>query len=77
MMRSVPKDSKLLLNKYAKVDPEIAPLVNIVDVTLSEEVDVAMLQQFINLLFEAGEIPEAIEASRLVAPTSSTAKVGN
>ena len=42
---------------------------NVADVTLSNQVDVANLQQFIDLLYQSGEIPERIDAHRLADPT--------
>ena len=41
---------------------------NVADVTLSNQVDIANLQQFIDLLYQIGEIPEQIDAHRLVDP---------
>jgi ABC-type nitrate/sulfonate/bicarbonate transport system substrate-binding protein len=68
-MAAHPADSRALLSKYAKLAPEIAARVNVSDVTLSNQVDVGNLQQFIDLLYEAGEIPQRISAHRLVDPT--------
>lgn len=68
-IRDAPEDAKRLLTKYAKVESDIAPRVNVVDVTLSTEVDVVTLQRFIDLLHEAGEIPKTLDAKTLVEPT--------
>jgi ABC-type nitrate/sulfonate/bicarbonate transport system substrate-binding protein len=68
-MATHPVESRVLLSKYVKLSEEIAARVNVSDVTLSNQVDVANLQQFINLLFESGEIPQRIDAHRLVDPT--------
>ncbi|MFI5118373.1 MAG: ABC transporter substrate-binding protein, partial [Terriglobales bacterium] len=62
-------ESRVLLTKYIKLPPEIASRVNVADVTLSNQVDLANLQQFIDLLYQTGEIPERIDAHRLVDPT--------
>ncbi len=62
-------ESRPLLTKYIKLPPEIAARVNVANVTLSNQVDVANLQQFIDLLYQTGEIPERIDAHRLVDPT--------
>ncbi len=62
-------ESRALLSKYIKLPPEVAARVNVADVTLSNQVDVANLQQFIDLLYQTGEIPERIDAHRLVDPT--------
>ncbi len=68
-MASHPAESRALLPKYIKIPPEIAAHVNFADVTLSNQVDVANLQQFIDLLHRIGEIPEGLDAHRLVDPT--------
>jgi ABC-type nitrate/sulfonate/bicarbonate transport system substrate-binding protein len=68
-MASHPKESRGLLPKFTGIPPDIAARVNVADVTLSDQVDVANLQQFIDLLRETGEIPARIDAHRLVAPT--------
>jgi len=62
-------ESRALLTKYIKLPPEIASRVNVADVTLSNQVDTANLQQFIDLLYQTGEIQERIDAHRLVDPT--------
>ncbi len=69
LQRTQPDKFRPLIEKIVKIPPEIAASVNIVDATLSTEDDTANLQRFINLLHEIGEIPEAIQAERLVAPT--------
>jgi ABC-type nitrate/sulfonate/bicarbonate transport system substrate-binding protein len=68
-MSAHPAESRALLSKYIKLSPEIAARVNVADVTLSNQVDIANLQQFIDLLFQTGEIPQRIDAHRLVDPT--------
>ena len=68
-MSAHPAESRALLFKYIKLSPEIAARVNVADVTLSNQVDIANLQQFIDLLYQTGEIPERIDAHRLVDPT--------
>lgn len=69
IMREQPVESKGLLPQFAQLPTEIASRVNVVDVTFSSEVDVASLQRFIDLLHEVGEIPERIDARRLIEPT--------
>ena len=64
-----PAESRALLSKYVKLAPEIAARVNVADVTLANQVDVANLQQFIDLLYQTGEIPERVDAHRLVDAT--------
>jgi ABC-type nitrate/sulfonate/bicarbonate transport system substrate-binding protein len=61
--------ARALLPKFTKLPPDIAARVNISDVTLQNEVDVANLQAFIDLLYTSGEIPQKIDAHRLVDPT--------
>ena len=68
-MAAHPSESRTLLTKYIKLSPEVAARVNVADVTLSNQVDIANLQQFIDLLYQIGEIPERIDAHRLVDPT--------
>jgi ABC-type nitrate/sulfonate/bicarbonate transport system substrate-binding protein len=68
-MATHPVESRALLPKYIKLPPEIAARVNFADVTLSNQVDVDNVQRFIDLLHQIGEIPERIDAHRLVDPT--------
>jgi ABC-type nitrate/sulfonate/bicarbonate transport system substrate-binding protein len=68
-MASHPSESRELLPKFTTISPDIAMRVNLADVTLSNQVDVANLQQFIDLLYDAGEIPARLDARRLVTPT--------
>ena len=72
-MAAHPAESRTLLTKYIKLPPEIAARVNVADVTLSNQVDTANLQQFIDLLYQTGEIGERIDAHRLVDPTPAVA----
>jgi ABC-type nitrate/sulfonate/bicarbonate transport system substrate-binding protein len=65
-MNEHPQDVRQLLPKYLKLDPAIAEKVNVVNVTSSKQIDAASLQRFIDLLHEAGEIPERIDAHRLI-----------
>ena len=68
-MREHPAEAKGLLPRFTELPADVASSVNVVDVTLSTENDVANLQRFIDLLFEVGEIPQRIDARRLVEPT--------
>jgi ABC-type nitrate/sulfonate/bicarbonate transport system substrate-binding protein len=68
-MGAHPEQARALLPKFTKMTPEVASRVNVADVTLSNDVDVATLQRFIDLLYDSGEIPEKIDAHRLVDPT--------
>lgn len=69
LQRANPDKYRPLIADIIKTSPEVAASVKIVDATLSTEDDTKNLQKFIDLLFEIGEIPEKIQAERLVAPT--------
>lgn len=64
-----PAEARALLPRFTRIAPEVAARVNISDTTLSQQVDVSNIQRFIDLLYESGEIPERIDARRLIAPT--------
>jgi ABC-type nitrate/sulfonate/bicarbonate transport system substrate-binding protein len=69
-MGAHPDEVKALLPKFTKMTPEVAARVKVGDVTLSNEVDLASLQAFIDLLYDIGEIPEKIDADRLIDRTN-------
>ncbi len=66
---SHPQQAAALLPRFTRMTPEMAARVNVADITLSNTVDAATLQRFINLLYEIGEIPEKIDAHRLIDAT--------
>jgi ABC-type nitrate/sulfonate/bicarbonate transport system substrate-binding protein len=66
---SHPQQATALLPQFTRMTPEMAGRVNVADLTLSNTVDAAVLQRFIDMLYEIGEIPEKIDAHRLVEPT--------
>ncbi len=66
---SHPQQATALLPRFTRMTPEMAARVNVGDITLSNTVDAATLQRFIDLLYEIGEIPEKIDAHRLIDPT--------
>ncbi len=68
-MASNPEQARALLPRFTRMTPETAARVNVADITLSNQVDSVVLQRFIDLLFETGEIPERIDAHRLLDPT--------
>jgi ABC-type nitrate/sulfonate/bicarbonate transport system substrate-binding protein len=68
-MAARPDQAKAILPRFTKMTPEAANRVNVADITLSNTIDVAALQRFIDLLYEIGEIPEKIDAHRLIDPT--------
>jgi ABC-type nitrate/sulfonate/bicarbonate transport system substrate-binding protein len=68
-MAAHPADARALLPKYTRLPADIAAHVNVANVTLQNELDLQNLQAFIDLLYASGEIPEVIDAHRLVDPT--------
>ena len=64
-----PRQATALLPRFTRMTPEMAARVNPADITLSTTVDAAILQRFIDLLYEIGEIPERIDAHRLIDAT--------
>jgi ABC-type nitrate/sulfonate/bicarbonate transport system substrate-binding protein len=68
-MSAHPDQARALLPRFTKMTAEVASRVNVADVTLSNDVDAATLQRFIDLLYDSGEIPEKIDAHRLIDPT--------
>ena len=64
-----PQQATALLPQFTRMTPEMAGRVNVADITLSNTVDAAVLQRFIDLLYEIGEIPEKIDAHRLIDAT--------
>ncbi len=68
-MGTHPEQSKLLLPRFTKMTTAAAQRVHVEDITLSNDVDARVLQPFIDLLYEVGEIPERIDAHRLIDPT--------
>jgi ABC-type nitrate/sulfonate/bicarbonate transport system substrate-binding protein len=68
-MGAHPQEAKSLLPRFTKMTPEMASRVNVADMTLSNTIDAEVLQGFIELLYEIGEIPERIDAHRLIDPT--------
>jgi ABC-type nitrate/sulfonate/bicarbonate transport system substrate-binding protein len=68
-MATHPEHARTILPRFTKMTPEVANRVNVADITLSNTIDVAALQRFIDLMYEIGEIPEKIDAHRLIDPT--------
>ena len=66
---SHPRQATALLPRFTRMTPEMASRVNVADITLSNQVDPAVLQRFIDMLYEIGEIPEKLDAHRLIDPT--------
>ncbi len=66
---SHPQQAIALLPRFTRMTPEMASRVNVGDITLSNQPDAAVLQGFIDMLFDIGEIPEKIDAHRLIDPT--------
>jgi ABC-type nitrate/sulfonate/bicarbonate transport system substrate-binding protein len=68
-MGTHPEKAKALLPQFTKMTPAMASRVNVADMTLSNVVDAASLQRFIDLLYDIGEIPEKLDAHRLLDAT--------
>ncbi len=68
-METHPEQARTLLPRFTKMTPEVAARLNVGDITLSNDIDAAALQRFIDLLYQIGEIPEKIDAHRLIDPT--------
>jgi ABC-type nitrate/sulfonate/bicarbonate transport system substrate-binding protein len=66
---SHPQQATALLPRFIRLTPEMAARVNVADITLSNQVDAVVLQRFIDMLYEIGEIPQKIDAHRLIDPT--------
>lgn len=64
-----PQQATALLPRFTRMTPAMASRVNVADITLSNNVDAAVLQRFIDMLYEIGEIPQKIDAHRLIDPT--------
>ncbi len=64
-----PQQATALLPRFTRMTPEMASRVNVSDITLSNDVDAAVLQRFIDMLYQIGEIPQSIDAHRLIDPT--------
>jgi len=64
-----PQQVAALLPRFTRMTLEMASRINVADLTLSNEVDAAALQRFIDMLYQAGEIPEKIDAHRLIDDT--------
>ena len=65
-MRERPEETQALLPQFTSIEPDLADDVNVVDVTLSTEIDVAALQKFIDLMAEVGETPRSFDARLLL-----------
>ena len=69
LARREPQALRALLPLITEMPADVAEVVHINRLTLSSEVDAVMLQRFIELLHDIGEIPEVISAQDLVAAT--------
>jgi ABC-type nitrate/sulfonate/bicarbonate transport system substrate-binding protein len=66
-VRANPHKARALIPKFMPVSRDTAERITLVESGLSSEVNVRNLQQMINLLHEAGEIPTVVAAKSLVA----------
>ncbi len=64
-----PDQVRQLLPRFTRLTPQMAARVPVADLTLSNTLDPAALQRFIDVLYEIGEVPERIDAKRLIEPT--------
>lgn len=61
-----PEEVRDLLPRFTRMTPQMAARVPVADLTLSNTLDVAALQRFTDVLYEIGEVPERIDAKRLI-----------
>ena len=65
--RREPVAARALLPRITEMTEEVAKMVHINHLTLSDEMDVDLLQTFIELLHRTGEIPQVVSAADLVS----------
>ena len=64
-----PQEITSLLPKFTRMTPQMASRIRVADLTLSNQLDVEALQRFIDMLYQIGEIPEKIDAHRIIDAT--------
>jgi len=69
LMKKDPAKASESLVPYTKIDAGIAHKVSLQNMTVTGEMNVPNLQQFINILVDIGELQSAISADKLLAPT--------
>jgi ABC-type nitrate/sulfonate/bicarbonate transport system substrate-binding protein len=69
LMRDDPVKASAALAAYTKVQLAITPKVSLQNMTIGGNMDLANLQQFIDILLDIGEIKSKVSAENLVAPT--------
>lgn len=69
VMRERPAEANAALVPYLKIPAEIAPKVNLQNMTPTGQIQLANLQRFIDILREIGEVQQPIDAGRLTAET--------
>lgn len=65
-IRKNPEEARNFLVKNANVSEQVAKKVHLVDMSLSSEVDVNNLQEFINIFVGLGEVKGKIDAQKLI-----------
>lgn len=68
-VRSHEPEARQELMRALSLPSNVASAVPLVEWTTQDEIDVANVQRFIDLLVEVGELPRRVDAARLVAPT--------
>lgn len=68
-MREHPAEANMALIPYLKIPAEIAPKVNLQNMTPPGQIQLSNLQQFIDILRGIGEVQQPIDAGRLTAET--------
>jgi ABC-type nitrate/sulfonate/bicarbonate transport system substrate-binding protein len=69
LMREQPSVADMALVSYLKIPADIAPKVNLQNMTYSGQMQLDNLQRFIDILREIGEIQSPIDAKQLTAET--------
>lgn len=69
VMRERPAEANMALVPYLKIPAEIAPKVNLQNMTPPGQIQLSNLQQFIDILREIGEVQQPVDAGRLTAET--------
>src|SRR5690606_7033222 len=68
-IREKPEIASASLVPYLKIQPDIAPKVNLQNMTSHDQMQIDNLQNFINILRDIGEIQSPIEATKLIEVT--------
>jgi ABC-type nitrate/sulfonate/bicarbonate transport system substrate-binding protein len=69
LMKEQPATADMALVPYLKIPPDIAPKVNLQNMTYSGQMQLDNLQRFIDILRQIGEIENRIDAKQLTSET--------